>query len=147
MSGIPVVGAVFGGLSAFKEAGDQRDRFKSAAEIKQAEADEATARLSIRLALQRRTNKRAEGAREATVASSGIQRSGSALDVIADAATEEAIQTEILKFEGQSIISAKTTEASLLTQEAGRISPLFAGLVGAFAGFQGGGGQLPSSSS
>ena len=140
MAAIPVLGAVFGGVSAFKEAGDQRDRFRTQAQIKQKEAEEAKARLSIRLALKRRVDKRAEGAREAAVASSGIQRSGSALDVIADAATEEAIQIEILKFEGQSVISAKSTEAQLLTREAGRINPLMAGLTGAFAGFAGGGG-------
>jgi hypothetical protein len=74
------------------------------------------------------------------VASSGIQRSGSALDVIADAATEEAITLEILKFEGQSEIGARSTEAALLTKEAGRINPMLAGASGAFGGFVAGGG-------
>ncbi len=99
----------------------------------------ALTRLSVRLAQMQRAARRREGARKAAFAASGLKLEGSAVDVLADAAREEAIAQAIAEMEGKSLAYRASVRAAAARArgKAARRGSLIAGaarVLGAFGG-------------
>ena len=101
--GLKIGAGVLGALGTFMRGETEAATSSLEASLLDRESRATLTRLSLRLAQMRREARRREGARKLAFAASGLKLSGSAADVLADAAREEAIAQATTEMTGKNL--------------------------------------------
>jgi hypothetical protein len=126
---LSVIGKVVSVIGAFSASRAEADVLSTTAAIRDREAAEVRARAAAQAETTRRTALRRQGARVSAFGSTGLDVSGSALDVLADAAAEEELQIRNIVFEGEAQATSLGIQGDVLRKEAKTVKR--AGLISA----------------
>lgn len=110
--GLKLGAGLLSGIGTFMGGETEAATSSLEASLLDREARANLTRLSLRLAQMRREARRREGARKLAFAASGLKLSGSAADVLADAAREEAIARAITEMTGKNLAYRARVQAS-----------------------------------